>query len=88
MFVITDDLIGSAPIEIGQRGATPADFQYFSGKAPSGVLTPNALQSLFGGPAYRCRHCFMSGGSKLANGFLGRRILDAKGHRHTSGKNQ
>lgn len=80
MLVITEDLGGAPRIEIGERGAPPAYLEDFVGEAPLGVVTPNPLQTLLGGPAHSGGHALAGERGKLANGFLGGRVFYVQRH--------
>jgi hypothetical protein len=52
VFVITQNFVRRARIEIRQGRAPLADLKDFGGEAASGLLPPNPLQTLFGGSAH------------------------------------
>ena len=69
MFVISDDLVCRAGIEVGQGRATPPDLEDFCGEAASSPLSANPLQALLGRSAHGGRDRFSGGRGQLADEF-------------------
>ena len=84
--VVTEDLISGPIVAIGQRRASPADFQNVGGEAATCLLLANALKPLFGGSAHGGSHRFAGDCGKLANRFLRRCVLDVERHGNTGRK--
>jgi hypothetical protein len=80
MFVITENLVLRACIEIRQGRATPADLEDFCGEAACGLLSPNPLQAFFGGSAHGGRNRFSGSRGEFAYELFGRRVLDIERH--------